>query len=583
MPHRAQPARRPPEGRTSPPPRRYAAPRRHASSLLLALIGAGPALAADPVVPPLPPIDAGRVLEGLRAPAAPERNAAPMRIDDRFDTSPSPDDAEPIDVTALRWTGDALPATIDLPSMLPTLPRRMTLGELKALAGRVTRALRDEGYLLARAYLPAQEIRDGVVAIGVMKGRLGRASVENRSATDAAVFERLLAPLAEGDAIRDDALERAMLLLREQPGTSVDAVLRPGTAVGTTDLVLTVQDTERVWGSAGVDGHGSRYTGAARANVNLQVASLLGLGDLASVQASVAGGMQYGRLAWAAPLGSQGLRLGVAMSGVGYRLGGRYAALDASGTARVVGVTLVLPIVRRTGASLDLQANLDHKRLDDVVRASDVVTAKRLRTGTVTLSGSINDDDATGGVTSGSLGLGYSHLALDAASLATDQGAGGYGTAGGSARGLLSLSHRQRLAAAWSVQLTFNAQVAARNLSSSDKMSLGGAQGVRAYPSGEAAGDDAWLGTAEVHYAGFGAQGLRLFGFYDRGRSWASHEPLPTDVNVMRTLHGGGVGAHWYPTDRLRVTGSVAWRGTEAARSEPDRPWRAWVEVSQSF
>lgn len=558
------------------------APRRWRLLSPLLLVGTA-ALAADPPAPALPPIDAGRVLEGLRPATPAERSAPPLRIDDRFDTTPSPDDGEALDVTALRWTGDALPPTLDMSTLAPALPRRMTLGELKALAARVTQALRDDGYLLARAYLPAQELSDGIVTFGVLKGRLGRASVENRSRTDAGVFERLLQPLSADDAVRDEALERVMLLVREVPGAAVGAVLRPGQAVGTSDLVLTVQDAERVWGSVSADTHGSRYTGAARINGNVQLASPFGLGDLASVQTSLTLGMQYARLAWTTPLGTQGLRWGLAASGVDYRLRDKYAALDASGTARVVGGTLALPVLRRSDTSIDLQATLDRKRLDDLVGSTGTATAKRLWTGTATVSATRSEDGPFGGATSGSLGLAYSRVSLDAASLATDQSADGYATAGGSFRGLLSLSRRQRLGADWSVQLSMNGQVASRNLSSSDKMSLGGAQGVRAYPSGEAAGDDALLGSAEVHYAGLGDLGLRLFGFYDAGRSWASHRPLATDLNVMRTLRGGGVGAHWFPSPGLRLSAVVAWRGDGASKSEPDRPMRAWFEVSQAF
>ena len=56
-----------------------------------------------------------------------------------------------------------------------------SLGELDAGAARITAYLRERGYAVARAYLPAQEIKNGVVSIRVLPGLVGHTLMQNQS------------------------------------------------------------------------------------------------------------------------------------------------------------------------------------------------------------------------------------------------------------------------------------------------------------------------------------------------------------------------------------------------------------------
>ena len=62
--------------------------------------------------------------------------------------------------------------------------------------------------------------------------------------------------------------------------------------------------------------------------------------------------------------------------------------------------------------------------------------------------------------------------------------------------------------------------MSARNLDSSEKFLLGGPSGVRAYPVGEASGDNGWVGTAELRRELRMGNGLaaQLIAFADYGR-----------------------------------------------------------------
>ena len=151
--------------------------------------------------------------------------------------------------------------------------------------------------------------------------------------------------------------------------------------------------------------------------------------------------------------------------------------------------------------------------------------------------------------------------------------AGRYGTLN------LDLQRNQRLGGGWGVLMTASGQLASRNLDSYQKFVLGGVQGLRGYPSGEAVGDEGWLASGELYYAAnpafipsvfLGAGGVRL-----------NETPfLPTDNR--RTLHsyGAALRGSWRTMD---WTLSIAGHGAERAQSEPDRAVRVWVQAGWAF
>ena len=54
----------------------------------------------------------------------------------------------------------------------------MTIGQIQNVANTVTEFYRRAGFVLAQAYIPAQEVADGVVAIEVIEGTLGSVLAE---------------------------------------------------------------------------------------------------------------------------------------------------------------------------------------------------------------------------------------------------------------------------------------------------------------------------------------------------------------------------------------------------------------------
>jgi hemolysin activation/secretion protein len=139
-----------------------------------------------------------------------------------------------------------------------------------------------------------------------------------------------------------------------------------------------------------------------------------------------------------------------------------------------------------------------------------------------------------------------------------------------------------------SVFVSLTGQKAGKNLDSSEKFFLGGAYGVRAYPTGEAAGDNGYLATAELRYT-FSIAAvpgvLQPLIFVDTGGVTINENPFAPGVPNTRHLTGGGLGLTWVRASDFQVKLTVATRlGSEhSASSDTDQKTRGWVQAVKYF
>ncbi|MDO9224290.1 MAG: POTRA domain-containing protein, partial [Caulobacter sp.] len=106
----------------------------------------------------------------------PPRTVPAPRLEIQKEPAPvsAPADASAIVVQRLAVTGASVYSESELMAIAGIVPgQRLTLGDLNAMADRVTNRYRQDGYLVGRAYLPAQEVKDGVVTMAVLEGTYG--------------------------------------------------------------------------------------------------------------------------------------------------------------------------------------------------------------------------------------------------------------------------------------------------------------------------------------------------------------------------------------------------------------------------
>ena len=473
----------------------------------------------------------------------------------------SPDEGPRLPVVGFRFDGNTAFDQATLARQLQDRQgRELSLAELRAAAASIARFYQQHGYLLAQAYLPPQEIEDGWVRIQIQEGRYGQVTLDNQSNARDGVLQAPLRAL-EGRLVERDALDRALLQLNDLPGVSVRSTLRPGTQAGSSDLLVQALPGARFGGSVELDNYGSKYTGEYRLGGNLHLNSPLGLGDQLSLRAmSSDGRQQYQRLSYQLPVGPWLTRAGIAYSNMEYRLGRDFTDLEAHGNARIQSGFLSQALWRGRNASAYAQLMYDDKRLKDDIDLLGSRSAKRVRLWTAMLSANGQDDWGGGGISQASLAYGYGQLGIDDPSarrndrLTAD-------TQGHFGKLSLSAIRLQRLSPRFSLYAQFNGQWADRNLDSSEKISLGGPYAVRAYPAGDASGDQGWIGNLELRYAAW--PGVETALFYDYGqtrankRDWGYRNPILSRA-------AAGLGLNWQspakPQGQLRLNVSAAWR-----------------------
>ena len=300
--------------------------------------------------------DAGSILRDQQKPALelPTRPAPSIQLEAPARPALKPSAAERFLLKAIRISGNTAFAQSELLLLVKDYTGRdVDFVDLEQAAARLSRYYRERGYIVARAYLPAQQIKDGIVEIAIIEGRFGEVNLNNSSRVRDGVVSRYTEALL-GDTVYELKLERQILLLNDLPGIAEARVsLSPGANVGETAVTIVVTPAPLLSGSVELDNHGNRFTGVNRVTGRLNVASPLGLGDALSTQLTKGfDGLEYARVGYQVPAGGDGLKLGGAYATTRYHLGKTFAALDASGESDSYTADMSYPFVRTRNFNL---------------------------------------------------------------------------------------------------------------------------------------------------------------------------------------------------------------------------------------
>ena len=493
------------------------------------------------------PIGAGGQIQQIPRPATSERALPDLRIQ-KGNVAPNPtEDLTTIRVSALHISGQTQFSEADLIAASGFKGESdLSLSQLRAMAAKISAFYNQRGYFVAQAYLPAQDITGGTVAIVVIEGHYGQINLNNDTNLSNGVAHNILSGLNRGDVVASAPLERRLLLLSDIPGVAVHSSLAPGTAVGDSDLTINLVPTPRVTGSLEADNAGNRYTGANRVGAAIDVNDPTGHGDQLSLRGLTSGsGLTYVRGAYQTQVHEA--TLGMAYAKLWYELSKEFSSLHATGTAEYISLYGSEPLIRSRRTNLYGLANIEHRTFQDKVGTTSSVTNKQSDVLELGLAGDHRDRLGGGGANTYSLTWTTGKLDIQTAEVrAFDQISarthGHYNKLAG------SVSRVQTLGGPFSLYGLIRGQVADKNLDISEKMELGGAYAVRAYPEGEAYGDQGYVATLEgrmtlpLSHAVPGR--LQLIAFADAGQVDLVHSAWVLGPNSQRRS-GGGVGLTW--------------------------------------
>ncbi len=503
-----------------------------------------------------------------------------------------------VTVKAFRFSGSTVIPAAELATVVQEyVGKTLNFNELNDAAGRVQRYYRGKGYFLAVAYLPQQEIGSGTVEIAVLEGRLGSVNLQTAPGTrlkQSFAQGMLDAHLKPGDVVTEKSLERPLLLMQDLPGIAVSSALGPNpTQVGAADLTVRLtENPRRVTGYVDFDNGGNRFTGEYRLGLNLNASNITGYGDLLSFRGFVSDeNMKFGRISYVIPVLHHGTKVGVSYTYFDYRLEKEFAALQAHGEGEVAAAYVSHPLLRTRNANFLVQLGVEEKKLRDRVDSAAVIDDKKVSSTRLGGAGDFRDGLFSGGLNSYAVNYTAGTVRIEnAALLAADQAAGtGLRTSGSFSKINLDARRLQRISDNFSLLVAASAQAASKNLSASEKISLGGPNGVRAYPVGEAPGDDGFLFTTELRYV---VPRFTLLGgevtasvFYDMGRMRTNEQPLAANVANNRSIAGMGLGLSVGREGNYLVRASIATptENETAVSDTAKRDPRLWLQAVKWF
>ena len=456
-----------------------------------------------------------------------------------------------ITVNQFLFTGNTTVQTQTLAAITAhLLGRSIEFSELESAAIAVGDYYRALGFVV-KTSLPAQEIKNGIVTIEIVEAIFGKVVVDGPASkliNTQRIVETIYAAQPQGAKLNANAIDKALALVSDLAGIQIQGNFLEGSTQGQTDLVVTLKDMPLWMAEVSADNTGARSTGRNRIAANLAINSPFGMGDQFTANTLSTQGSEYIRMAHTVPVGYSGLKAGVNLSHLNYRLITQdYSALMARGTADAVGLESSYPLIRTRQSNFTAVFNIDRKHFVNETQGT-VASDYASRLMSLGLNGSVADTRFGGGKTSFNLTstggtLDLSKSATQASDSSTTRTAGRFNKL------RYSIARDQDLGRGLSFYSAFNGQWANKNLDSSEKFYLGGIYGVRAYPGSEAGGARGQLATLELRNRI--STSSTWAGFYDFGRVLVnpSNDYLGASSLNKYALKGYGV-AYGYTTSQ---------------------------------
>jgi len=377
------------------------------------------------------------------------------------------------------------------------ISQQVSIEDLALIADLLTQHYVRSGFL-ANVTLPEQDITNGVVLFKITEARLGRLVFNADQIAKARVPESFMTQLVEQASPKQALIEmgqidRSMLLLDDLSSITVGGGLQAGQKEGESDLAINIQTDPFFSGSVNIDNFGSRSTGPNRLILAAAWSSPFSRGGEIVATALKTEGTDYGRGAYSFPVGYSGLTGTIQASALQYDV---ITETKTSGDSQTIGAEFNYPYLRSYSQNIYLKGGVTqkffkNKYADGTVNSDyDLTVAEAEIRGNKYIDG-VNTEYA---VTSK---LGYVDL-QGSPNYSADQS--GDKTHGRFAKLAASIKLKMPVQSKLNLTLYGEGQLANKNLDSSEKMYLGGANGVRAYPESEGSGTEGIRVAADLEY-----------------------------------------------------------------------------------
>ncbi len=425
----------------------------------------------------------------------------------------------------------------------PYLGKRVPVAVLADIAIRIGDLYRDAGYHLSRAIVPPQDIRNGRVHIKVIEGAISQLVLEGNDVERFGIRAYFDDVLQEHPS-RLAVLEREMMLVNNLPGVRIEdsAIEEIGSATGKFRLIVRL-NAWRVFMTVATDNLGSASVGPWQSYATLALNSTFLPGDVLTANYSTVPTepreLGFGRLAYDAPVGADGVRVGASAILSEVRPGDIRRLSDDETRTQSFEIRGSFVPWQSQRSTLTLSATFG---FIDVSEGDMFGPIYNDHVRTLALMADYRLQDPLGGTNYLTVmarqGLGIFGASGVGDDLLSRDGASGEFSVFG-----FWATRYQPLAEAWSMKFAAAGQFAAQPLLLSQQFYLGGASFGRAYDSAEVSGDNGLAGSLELRFEqplnGPFFKSYELYGFLESGVVWNNDTAMLDGLSL--TSAGGGM------------------------------------------
>nr|WP_302708153.1 ShlB/FhaC/HecB family hemolysin secretion/activation protein [uncultured Dialister sp.] len=462
--------------------------------------------------------------------------------------------------------------------------KKLSFKDIQDGADRITRYFREKGYIVAKTYIPPQDVTAGVVHYRVEIGRFDRPAITNKTNIRDSAIEKQAQAVKEGEYVTRDKLERAVWLVSDMAGADARVALSKGSQPGTVKLDMTVEPYVGKHGLISADNYGSRAMGYNEYSLDYDFWNPARNGDHLMASISTTGRHMFN---WGAnyitPLAKDGLKLTVGYNVFSYDMGDEWAMYKGVGTSRVTSLGLDYAIRRSRRHNLYTGIRFEHSEIKDEYRAFDATYGDK--NGNALVFSLYGDDQDTAGMTDWRVDWKLGHInnkAFHSDNLYARWMAGDPDTNGDYSKIRGRIERHQNINNRSYLLLSAYGQYAFTPLDSSEHFSLGGPYGVKAYPTSEGSGDSGYITRAEYRWlipVEAHDQQLQLAFYAEHGGVWIDRNGGNSGSKNHRNLQGAGVGIIWQRWQDWFIRADYAWKlgGEDPVSDTSHNNGRFWI------
>lgn len=451
------------------------------------------------------------------------------------------------------------------------LGKQVTLANINLLNRDVVAFFKESGLPVVDVIVPEQDITAGTLRLIVLQGRLGKVRVEGNEWFSTEQISGEIRT-ASGEVLTAKKIVDDLNWLNQNPFRRVALEYTRGEEVGTTDMILKVDDRRPFRFYAGYEDSGSHATGINRYLAGFNWGNAFGLGHLMNYQFTT--GDDYNdfyahSVSYAVPLP---WRHTLTVYGAYANSSAEVFAglLTADGESYSSGLRYSVPLPGSNKVSHELFAGYDYKFSENVITFT--MTPAQVKTTEISqfsLGYSANLRDSLGATSVTAVGYyspggAFSHNNnADFASSAPNASAEYY-------YGRMTLERLTKLPASFSLVNSVTAQFSSDNLLVSEQLGGGGYATVRGYGEREANAEEGYISRTEIRTPSMSVGGifdlnipsdqLQLLTFWDYAALYRREDNNAPTLPTSYFLSSAGVGLRYSVADYLSLRFDYGWQ-----------------------